>query len=397
MENKVRFINTIYDITVDEWNSLLTTDNPFLRYEFLAALEDGECINSPKNSILNTGWVPHYAILEDANNTLLAIAPVFLKLHSYGEYVFDWSWAEAYERHGFNYFPKLIWAIPFTPSTGPRIISRCHAEQQTKYHQQIADGLTQFCLNNEFSSWHCLFPNAFANRALNSSAITLERSSCQFHWFNNNFRDFDHFLDQFTSRKRKNIKKERAKLGDSGFRFVKKTANQITAQDIETFYHCYQLTYAKRRSRGYLSLAFFKQLLRTMPDQLLLVQALITDHSSDNDKIERIVASALYFKDNDNLYGRYWGCLEEYDGLHFECCYYQGIEYCIDNNLSHFDPGTQGEHKISRGFGPTICRSQHWIAHPQFKQAISDFINEEKEHIKDYSAHVALRVPFKKQ
>lgn len=134
-----------------------------------------------------------------------------------------------------------------------------------------------------------------------------------------------------------------------------------------------------------------------MPDNILLVQALVTDHSQNNDKLERIVANAFYFKDNDNLYGRYWGCLEEYDSLHFECCYYQGIEYCIDNNLSHFDPGTQGEHKISRGFGPTICYSQHWIAHPQFKQAISDFINEEKEHIKDYSAHVALRVPFKKQ
>lgn len=222
MGNSIRFTNTIYDITLDEWNSLLTTDNPFLRYEFLAALEDGECVNSPKNSILNTGWMPHYAILEDANNTLLAIAPVFQKLHSYGEYVFDWSWAEAYERHGFNYFPKLIWAIPFTPSTGPRVISAGNTEQQANYHQQIADGLTQFCLQNEFSSWHCLFPNAFANLALNNSSQTLERSSCQFHWFNNDFDDFAHFIDQFTSRKRKNIKKERAKLADSGIRFIKK-------------------------------------------------------------------------------------------------------------------------------------------------------------------------------
>lgn len=440
MTHSVRFINSIHEIGAKTWKLLLHSDNPFLRFEFLAALEDGQCIDTPSHpkqleKPLNSGWIPHYAVLENDALEILAIAPVFKKLHSFGEYVFDWSWADAYEHHGLCYYPKLVWAIPFTPSTGPRIIGQGRPELIQRYYQQIASALTQYCQQHDYSSWHCLFPNAMANEALSSPAPRylsngdsdnkiMQRQSCQFHWFNKaftfndsynetfngslndvcsnddknrftgttaGFKDFDHYLETFTSRKRKNIKKERAKLRDAGFIFKQKAADEITAEDIKIFYHCYQLTYVKRNRLGYLTLEFFQQIIKTMPEQILLVQALHEDRSD----CEKIVASALYFKDANNLYGRYWGCLAEYDSLHFECCYYQGIEYCIDNHIHHFDPGTQGEHKISRGFQPTICSSQHWIAHPQFSDAIDDFIKDENDYMHNYARQVIEHLPFK--
>jgi predicted N-acyltransferase len=409
MKNSVRFINSIHQISADTWQQLSNTDNPFLRFEFLAALEDCQCIDTPfqrtalNRAPLNSGWIPNYALLESQDveskeSQVLAIAPVFKKLHSYGEYVFDWGWADAYQKHGIEYYPKLVWAIPFTPSTGPRIISQGNPKQLALYHQQIAQGLTEYCQNNRFSGWHYLFPDSLANKTLENLVPEnkiMPRTSCQFHWFNGRFKDFSHYLEKFTSRKRKNIKKERSRLLESGFVFIQKVADQITPTDIKNFYHCYQLTYVKRNMRGYLTLEFFQQILQTMPNQLLLVQALYQDRSQ-NESQSKIVANALYFKDADNLYGRYWGCLEEFDSLHFECCYYQGIEYCIENDISHFDPGTQGEHKISRGFEPTICHSQHWIAHPQFSEAIDDFLKEEQLDIQDYAAQAAEHLPFKK-
>lgn len=409
MKHTIRFSHSIYDIGKESWDALSTSDNPFLRFEFLAALEDSQCIDSPTQCIpLNSGWIPHYAIVEDEQQTALAIAPVFQKLHSYGEYVFDWAWADAYQHHGLQYYPKLVWAIPFTPSTGPRMISQGNQHECTRYHQLIAEGLTAHCHTHNFSGWHCLFPNTIAQQAFESSNstinnptnTTMSRTSCQFHWFNgdNNgkkFNDFNHYLEKFTSRKRKNIKKERARLLEAGFSFHQKSGFEISESDIENFYHCYQLTYAKRNSRGYLTLAFFKQLLKTMPEQILLVQANYQAHDKNTDNNNnRVVANALYFKDANNLYGRYWGCLKEFDSVHFECCYYQGIEYCIEHNLGHFDPGTQGEHKISRGFEPTICHSQHWIAHPEFSDAIKNFLYEEKLDVQRYAAQAKQYLPF---
>ena len=409
MKNTVRFITSIHQVGQQQWSALLSTVNPFLRFEFLAALEDCLCIdslaaNTGQSKRLNSGWIPCYALLEDKTQ-ILAIAPVFKKLHSYGEYVFDWAWAEAYQQHELKYYPKLVWAIPFTPSSGPRIICKGTDEQIALYYQQISQGLTDYCQRSDLSGWHCLFPDSLGNEILTRKALSvssenidshqtaMSRTSCQFHWFNQNFSSFSHYLEKFTSRKRKNIKKERLKLIESGFSFIQKTANQITPTDITIFYRCYQLTYAKRNMRGYLSLEFFLNILEKMPDQLLLVQGHYL-HSNKNKQQDKVVANALFFKDEDNLYGRYWGCLEEYDSLHFECCYYQGIEYCIEHNLSHFDPGTQGEHKISRGFEPTICYSQHWIAHPQFAHAIDDFLKQERLDIQSYAEKSAKLLPF---
>ena len=397
-----RFLSSIHKIGKATWSALLNTDNPFLSFEFLAALEDNRCISSSNNRIAfqETGWQAHYLVIYKEETTPVAIAPVFKKLHSYGEYVFDWSWADAYQRHGLTYYPKLVWGIPFTPSTGPRFIALSDAINYKQATDAICQSLTHYCQQYSYSSWHCLFPQADVKEiAANSS---LARTSCQFHWYNkvrnnayddeqNNtgnstYNSFDHYLESFTSRKRKSVKKERRRLLESQFEFSRKSGDQICEQDIITFYQCYQSTYLKRGMKGYLNLEFFKQLKDTMAEQLVLVQARLDDD---------IIASALYFRDSQNLYGRYWGCLDEYDGLHFECCYYQGIEYCIEQGLLHFDPGTQGEHKISRGFEPTLCHSTHWIEHPQFCHAINNFLIEEQQDIQHYMAAAAKHLPFK--
>jgi len=393
-----RFEHSIHNIPARQWNRLLPNDNPFLRYEWFAALEDSGCISSSANQVdfQRLGWQAYYLLIEE-DDQLVAIAPVFKKLHSYGEYVFDWSWADAYHRNGLEYYPKLLWAIPFTPSTGPRLVTKAKDRDFQRYAQYCANALTKYCQSHSYSGWHCLYPEQKLKDAVNQ--LSLPRNSCQFHWYNlslsgHRYQNFDHFLDDFTSRKRKNVRKERARFKSSDVEIKRLTGSDITPEDIENFYRCYQLTYLKRGMQGYLNLNFFQQLRETMAEQMLLVQANLTPDSSDSGGQQNI-ANALYFKDEKNLYGRYWGCLDEYDSLHFECCYYQGIEHCIENELEHFDPGTQGEHKISRGFRPVICHSQHWIAHPQFRNAIDRFLQEETLDIKHYQQQASEHLPFK--
>jgi len=393
-----KFIHSIHTIDEEIWKQLLQTDYPFQQYQWLAALEDNNCISSVTNKadFERLGWRAHYLLLEEDCQPV-AIAPIFEKLHSYGEYVFDWSWADAYHRHGLEYYPKLVWTIPFTPSTGPRLICQTNTANFKRYAEYCARALTEYCQAHDYSGWHCLYPQDDLKAAIKRQ--TLSRNSCQFHWYNlslsgHRYQSFDHFLEDFTSRKRKNVRKERARFQSSQIEIKRLSGADISARDIENFYRCYQLTYMKRGMQGYLNLNFFQQLRETMADQMLLVQANLTPDSSDNGGQQNI-ANALYFKDERNLYGRYWGCLDEYDSLHFECCYYQGIEYCIENNLEHFDPGTQGEHKISRGFRPVICHSQHWIAHPQFRDAIDRFVQEEAMDIKHYQQQASIHLPFK--
>ena len=393
-----RFEHSIHSIPAKQWNQLLPNDNPFLRYEWFAALEDSGCISSSANQVdfQRLGWQAYYLLIEE-NDELVAIAPVFKKLHSYGEYVFDWSWADAYHRNGLEYYPKLLWAIPFTPSTGPRLITNLDADNFDRYVRYCANVLSTHCQSEGYSGWHCLYPEHTLKEALKHQ--TLSRQSCQFHWYNQSlqggiYQNFDEFLGDFTSRKRKNARKERAFFRTAEIDIKRLTGDEITAKAIDEFYRCYQMTYLKRGMQGYLNLNFFQQLRETMAEQMLLVQANLTPGSCANGTQQNI-ANALYFKDEKNLYGRYWGCLDEYDSLHFECCYYQGIEYCIENELEHFDPGTQGEHKISRGFRPILCHSQHWIAHPQFRDAIDRFLQEETLGIHEYQQQASEHLPFK--
>lgn len=372
-----RFIQHINDIDAEQWNQVCGTTYPFLRHEFLAALENSGSLGEDR------GWQPHHLLVEDGES-LLAVLPLYLKTHSYGEYVFDWSWADAYHRHGYEYYPKLLSAIPFTPATGPRLAHQLDDESQLI--TVVNTALQTLAKTIHASSWHLLFPCNEALPALSQLDADL-RIGCQYHWFNRDYQNFDDFLARFSSRKRKVVRKERASITQQNITLKRLCGEAITADDWTFFYHCYQLTYAKRSGHGgYLTQAFFEQLHQNMPEQVLLVMAYENDQA---------IACALYLFDDETLYGRYWGCVSERDCLHFEACYYQGIEFCIERGLSKFDAGAQGEHKIQRGFEPVITYSLHWLQHGAFREAVRDFLKAETEGIKAYQQEAAGKLPFK--
>jgi predicted N-acyltransferase len=378
MSFKFEFVSSIRQIDAQQWNKLNIGDYPFTRYEFLQALEQSQ------STTTESGWTPHHLLVWEGD-TLIGAAPLFLKTHSYGEYVFDWAWADAYQRHGLNYYPKLLNAIPFTPVTGPRFLFDT-ALHDASLEKRMCEMMVEEVQRLNLSSLHCLFSEEKVSHHLTNDTF-MQRRSVQFQWFNRDYSNFDHFLASFASRKRKNVKKERKKVVDAGVTLSRLVGENITSTDMNTFYHCYQQTYLKRSGHGgYLTRDFFDMLLSSMSDSLLLVIA---------EKQDIKIAAALYLKDDSTLYGRYWGALEDVDGLHFECCYYQGIEFCIENNLASFNPGTQGEHKIMRGFEPIFCYSNHWIAQPNFKRAIQQFLNEEEPHISNYKEQATALLPFK--
>ena len=311
--------------------------------------------------------------------------PLYRKSHSYGEYVFDHAWANAYHRHGINYYPKLVSAIPFTPVTGPRLL--CAANQDEKaLLPAFADFVIGLVNDNAFSSFHLLFASKEQSDVLFGSNM-LQRQAVQFEWKNYHYCSFDDYLDKMVSRKRKSIRKERANVAKQGVTIEKKSGASITPEDIAHFCRCYQQTYLKRSGHsGYLTPECFVSLFSDMADQILLINAFRNEES---------IASALFFFDKKALYGRYWGSLEEINGLHFECCYYQGIEFAIDNNLETFNPGTQGEHKILRGFEPVYSYSNHYLAEPAFHDAVKHFLSEEKAHVAEYKKDAESLLPFK--
>ncbi len=377
-------ITSIHDVSAEHWNALMGADYPFMRHEFLAALEDS------KATTADSGWLPqHLLAYDDINDDQpIAMLPLFAKGHSYGEYVFDWSWADAYHRANLPYYPKLVSAVPFTPATGPRMGFAAHLnpEQRQRQLNEFTQYLQALAKAMEASSWHCLFPEQSLANQLAEQNFCL-RQGCQFHWFNEDFTSFDDFLETFASRKRKNLKKERKKIVEQNLQLKRVEGHQLTEQDWQTFYDFYRTTYLKRSGHnGYLNQAFFLQLGQTLPEHLMMVQAFAED---------RIVAAALFFKSSSHLYGRYWGALAEFDGLHFEACYYQGIEYAIEQKLQCFDPGAQGEHKIQRGFKPIATWSNHWLAEPQFHAAVADFVEREQPNVNAYMQEAETLLPFK--
>lgn len=379
---EIRIHSRLSELDRDQWQALRHSRYPFLDYDFLFALESSGSIGK------DSGWLPYYIVAysDTESDPIEWIVPAFIKTHSYGEYVFDWSWAEAYQHHGLAYYPKLLCAVPFTPSMGPRVLHG-HNTNAEQLWPTIAPLLDQLCQQQQLSGWHINFlPASHAQSMANEYQQTALRHGCQFHWHNRGYTDFDHYLERFTSRKRKSVRKERQKVAQQGIQLIRKTGTEISTDDIEYFYQCYQMTYAQRRSRGYLTQDFFRQLVRDMSAQMLLVLA------TENDTP---VASALYFFDEQCLYGRYWGSLIEADALHFEACYYQGIEFCIERNLTRFDPGTQGEHKISRGFEPVTTYSLHTLQHPDFQNAVHDFVQQEQQHIAHYQQQARSLLPFK--
>ncbi|MHA7817287.1 MAG: GNAT family N-acetyltransferase [Pseudohaliea sp.] len=360
------------------WDGLGTVGYPFLRHDFLRGLEATGCTTA------ESGWQPCHLVLRDGE-AVEAAAPGYLKGHSYGEYVFDWAWADAWRRMGLQYYPKLVTAIPFTPATGPRLLCRPGVDEAGAW-AALLEGVKQLAGRRGLSSWHILFPEPETAAILDGLGLAT-RHAVQFHWFNRGYGDFDDFLATFASRKRKALRRERRRVAEQGLTLRTLTGPEIRPADWATFHRFYQLTYAKRSGHGgYLTREFFTEVAPRLGDQVVMVLA---GHGG------RDVAGALYFRGEDALYGRYWGCEEEFDCLHFEACYYRGIDYCIAEGIARFDPGAQGEHKIQRGFEPIHTRSSHWIAEPALADAVAAFTREELDHVEAYRREAAKLLPFR--
>lgn len=401
---RTQFINSITDISPQQWHQVFNSDYPFTRHPFLNALEQSGATDP------QTGWQPkHLLIFDDERpqgEQLIAAMPGYIKHHSYGEYIFDWAWADAYHQYGYDFYPKIVFAIPFTPATGPRLaISPNHLGQQTQIIELITTTLAALTEQQNLSSWQILFPQKAISDSLKKQGW-LQRNNIQFHWHNRikdeKYQSFDDFLATFSSRKRKNLIKERQKVQQSGVTIRQVKGPDITDAMWQQFFTFYQATYIKRsRNMGYLNLDFFKQIGAIMPENIMMVVAknneAVDDGTVDEEMVnEEMVAAALYFYDDNTLYGRYWGCLEHFDMLHFECCYYQGIEFCIQHGLQTFDAGAQGEHKIARGFEPVQTYANYRIINPQFNRAIANYIEEEWQHNLAYLEAAKGKLPFKK-
>lgn len=374
----VHFHSSIGDIAPEQWNTLLGCDYPFLQHSFLMALEDSGSVCA------KTGWQPCHVTLTQKGK-LEAALPLYLKEHSWGEYVFDWSWAEAYQRIGLAYYPKLVSAVPFTPASGPRLLTADHADRHQVALTAIA-AIQAYATEIQASGLHLLFPGHYDDTLLREQSLQ-RRTGTQFHWYNQHYQSFDHFLQQLSSRRRKSIKKERARAHSHGFMVSMQPGSQLSEQLWDDFYLLYHRTYLKRSGgTGYLNRAFFQKIAETMSDQLLMATAI---------QGGELMAAALFFRDHDNLYGRYWGARQEFDGLHFELCYYQGIEFAIREQLDRFDAGAQGEHKIKRGFEPVETCSYHWLADSRFDQAIDAFLSEEQRLNQLYMADARNHLPYK--
>lgn len=398
-----QLVSSIHDIPASQWDSLFESEQtrhsvtvdqpnntqqqplayPFLRHDFLAALEDSGCTQT------DSGWTPKHLIVIDSEQPdhLLAVMPLYLKHHSYGEYVFDWAWADAYRRNAIDYYPKLLSAVPFTPATGPRLAIAKQIDRQAVI-EQVVKFLTDYCEQYQLSSWHQLFITE-GEAGLWAQTGGLTRVGCQFHWFNRDYRDFDDFLANFNSRKRKSVRKERRQVIEQGVSLTRLVGAEISNEDWALFYQFYHTTYLKRSGgTGYLNREFFEAIAVNLGDQILMVKADLEGRGT--------IACALCFFDDSHLYGRYWGCSQEVPGLHFEACYYQGIEFAIERQLQVFDPGAQGEHKIQRGFEPRLTYSQHGLTDPRFAAAVDNFLKEETPGVKAYQQDCRNYLPFKK-
>lgn len=454
----VEVTDTLSGIDKQDWNELELRDNPFVQYEFLSTLEETGCVGK------QTGWYPRYFLLKavaadqlpqdkaekgepgqaratrddtaqeksDQDKTsqqdvdlqdhdaatelsigrLLAVCPCYIKTHSYGEFVFDWAWADAYERHGMSYYPKMISAIPFTPATGPRILlnndlpvasgkdnaaadSANHTTEDSAIDTAITaddaaslliETILEFCRKQGFSSMHWLFTEEPQHKLLLQHKL-LSRLDCQYHWHNNGYTCFDDFLAQCNSKRRKTIRRERRYVTDANLRVERRLGSSLNSHEWGLVHQYYCATFDSKWGSPSLTREFFEQIGRDFGDNCLIVLAY-------SDGIDPIATSIMFFG-GETLYGRFWGASEDHHCLHFEACYYQGIEFCIENNIKNFEPGAQGEHKITRGFEPTFTRSAHWIANDGFGEAVKRYLSEERELIEQRREGLNERLPFK--
>jgi predicted N-acyltransferase len=374
---RTRIVSSLAEIGQAAWDALVARQsdaNPFLSYAFLHAMHESGSASE------DTGWVPQYLTLW-RDDQLVGALPLYLKWHSYGEYVFDWAWADAYRRHGLQYYPKLLSAIPFTPVSGSRLLAQDDDVQDTLIillkTLQSSDG--------EVSSTHILYPPQEQAEALRKAGFML-RSSVQFHWTNDNYANFEEFLATLEQKKRKNIRAERRKVQEAGVTFRQISGKEATEADWHFFKRCYDHTYAMHGSSPYLNLDFFLRIGATMPQNILLIQA---------QRAGKPIASSLVIHDESTLFGRYWGGIEDIPCLHFETAYYQPLEFCINNKLKYFEGGAQGEHKMARGFLPQKTWSAHRLTHPAFADAVEEFLKQEAGGIDAYMDKLHDRNPFK--
>lgn len=368
---------TITDIDPADWDALNPDGAPFLRHAFLAGLESGRCVGA------GTGWQPAPITLHDERG-LAAAAPAYLKTHSLGEFVFDQAWAHAYAQHGLAYYPKLVLGVPFTPATGRRLLVRPDLDPQTTRAALIA-AIRDFAESRNLSSIHGLFV-AEDDRAALASEGWLARQDVQFHWHNRGYRDFDHYLEGFTAEKRKKAKRERRRVAEEGIEFETLLGEGIDRKAVDEVYDLHRDTFLRHGHEPYLTRAFFRAMPKALGDAFMIKRARLRG---------RTVAAAVFFWSREALYGRYWGASEEHHSLHFETCYHQGVDFCIERGIARFEPGTQGEHKVSRGFVPSSTWSMHWIVDPRFRAAIGDYLRRESVHVDEYAREVDTHVPYR--
>ncbi len=368
------------------WQQCVSGQDAFLHFDYLHALEQHHCVGP------ELGWHPqHLSISEpqsgqaSGTSRFEAVMPLYLKDHSRGEFVFDWGWARAAQSAGMRYYPRLVTCIPYTPVTGPRLGCRSAAAAR-----QMLEGIRMAAEQHDASSWHLLFADSASAELLHSCGSDLkllERRDCHFIWFNRGYRDFDDYLHSFSSRKRKNIKRERRRVREQKVTLQRYPGSAIDETLLDSFYRFYQLTYHRRGQPPYLNHGFFDELRLRLGDRLMLVVA---------EQDRHIVGTALFIESGDSLCGRWWGGSDKIDCLHFEACYYQGIEYAIERRLSRFDPGIQGEHKLLRGFEPEQTRSLHWIREPALANAVEHWLQGERRQIDYYQQQARDHLPFRR-
>ena len=378
----VRVVSSLADVDPSAWNACAGNDNPFVGYSFLSALEDSGSATG------ETGWACQHLIIEDGDDGYLGVAPVYVKSHSYGEYVFDWGWADAYERAGGHYFPKLLCGVPFTPVTGPRLMVAPNARDQEKeIRDALCAAMLQIANRLELSSIHINFPTKPEWDLIGEMGFLL-RQGQQFHWENNGYSTFDDFLASLSSRKRKNIRKERAKVTSTGLNIRALAGDEITERHWDAFYEFYRNTSDRKWGSAYLNRRFFSMLGERCKDSVVLVYA-------EADGLP--VAGALNLAGSDTLFGRNWGCAAQFKFLHFEACYYQAMDYAIANGLKRVEAGAQGPHKIQRGYLPSATYSAHWIAEKRFRNAVAQFLEEERQGVEYEMELNAEHSPFRKE
>ncbi len=374
----VKVVPRLAEIPASEWDACAGGDNPFLSHAFLEALE------ASGSATAETGWLPQHLAVEDGAGHLLGVAPLYLKSHSYGEYVFDWGWASAYERAGGEYYPKLQCAVPFTPVTGRRLLLRPDADPATA--DALIGAMIELARRHKVSSLHVTFPTEAEWQRFGAAGF-LQRIGRQFHWENNGYADFEEFLAALTARKRKQVRRERRDALAGGIEIETLTGEAIEPRHWDAFFRFYRSTSDRKWGSAYLTRRFFDLLGARLPERVVLVMAR---------KGGRYVAGALNLLGRDTLYGRNWGCLGDFPFLHFEACYYRAIDFAIARGLRRVEAGAQGEHKIQRGYMPTPTYSAHWIRDPGFARAVADFLSRERHAIENEMEHLEAELsPFR--